>query len=765
VPRYIGQPICRLGDDRLLSGNGRYVDDLRFPGLLHVAFVRSTHAHARVRGVDVAAASALPGVVAVFTAADLAGVGDVPANAFVPGLSIPPMPPLARDRVRFVGEPIAAVVAESRYAAQDGAEAATVDYDPLPVVASVEAALAAEAIQLHDQAEGNVAYRYSRSGGDVDGAFARAAHVVTARARHHRIAGVPLEPRGLVAMSVGDELTVWISHQGPHELRGSLAGVLEVPETRIRVVVPDLGGGFGLKAGIYREDVVICALAMRLGRPVKWHSTRSEDFMGTIHSRDQDDRIEGAFDAEGRLQAIRTHTTTNLGAYIQGRASRPPLRVAQFSTGAYKVAAHAAEIVTVYTNTLPSGPYRGAGRPEAAYIIERLMDTAARQLGIDPVELRRQNYLQPGDFPWTTPTGSEFDSGDYPRLLAKALEVADYPAWIAERDRRRAAGEIVGVGLATFIENTANGWETGSVRVEPDGSVTAMTGSINMGQGILTVLAQIVAEKLGVPIDRVRVVSGDTASVPSGVGSFGSRSTALGGSALALASDRIIDRVLDRAATMLEAPREDLEYVEGVARVRGAPERSVTLEHVARSAYPDLGAPIVSEPGLFETASFGAPGESIAAGAYLVMVSIDADTGRVMLERLTAVDDSGVLVNPMIVHGQVMGAIAQGVGEALSERIVYDDDGQLLTGSLLDYAMPVARGVPDAHLDHTTTPSTRNPLGIKGAGEAGALGTPPAVANAVADALAPFGVGELQPPFTEEKVWRALQSANEAAHR
>ena len=761
MPGYIGASVRRPDDGRLVAGAGRYLDDLRATGLLHLALARSPHAHARLVSVDLEAARSGPGVVGAYTIEDLAQVGDVPTTPFVAGVVLPPQPPLARGRVRFVGEPIAAVLAEDRYRAEDAARAVGVEYEPLPAVATTEAALAPDAPRLHEELPDNVAFRFSKRGGEVEAAFGRAARAVRVAVRHSRLAAVPLETRGVLAVPNGDELTVWASCQNPHEVRAQLAAALGMAEHRIRVVVPDLGGGFGVKAVAGREEIVACRLALMLGRPVKWAGTRTEDFQTTTHARDQHDEIEGAFDDDGRLLAIRTRTTANVGSYILGRGSRPPLRVPGFATGAYRVPAQASEVVAVYTNTMSTAAYRGAGRPEAAFLIERLMDTAARELGIDQVGLRRRNFLRPDDFPWTTPTGSTYDSGDYGRLLDAAVAAADYDTWLAERDERRARGELVGVGLATFIENTAAGWESGAVRVEPDGSATALTGAVSMGQGITTVLGQIVADRLGIPFERVRILAGDTAAIPSGVGSFGSRSTALGGSALALAAERVIDKALAVGAHVLEARREDLEYVDGGVRVRGAPERALDLVALARAAHPGLGAAVPFEPGLAATASFGAEGESIAAGAYLALVSIGRETGRVRLERLVAADDCGVVVNPQLAEGQVVGAIAQGIGEALSERVVYDADGQLVSATLADYAVPTARAVPTPTLAHTVTPSRRNPLGIKGIGEAGILGTPPAIANAVADALSPLGVPEVHPPFTEERIWKLISEGRD----
>jgi carbon-monoxide dehydrogenase large subunit len=739
---------------------GSYMDDQRPPGLLHLAIVRSIQGHARIVDVDLSAARGCPGVVGAFAVDDLGEVGNAPATPFLAGVSVPTQPPLARERVRYVGEPVAAVVADTRYQAEDAARVIEVAYDPLPVAATMAAALAPDAPRIHDELPDNVAYRLERHGGDVDGAFARAAHVVRAEVRHNRVAGVPLETRGIVAVPTGaGDLTVWAGWQNPHELRGSLAIALGLPEHRIRAIVPDMGGAFGIKGALNREDILAARLALMLGRPVKWIGTRIEDFQATAHARHQHDEIEAALDDEGQVLAIRTRTTANMGAFILGRAVRPPLRVPGFATGAYKIPAQASEVVAVYTNLAPGGGYRGAGRPEVAFLIERLMDTAARELKIDPVELRRRNFIQPGDFPYTTPTGTSYDSGDYPRLLDKAVQAADYSAWLAERDERRAQGEIVGVGLATFIENTAAGWESGTVRVEPDGSVTALMGGTQMGQGITTALAQIVADRLGVEFEQVRVIGGDTTVVPTGVGSGGSRSTAVGGTALALASDRVIEKALAIAAHLLEAPLDDLEYRDGSVQVKGTPDRTMTLAALARASYPGVSAtaPLPLEPGLAATAAFTASGESIASGAYLAFVSIDRDTGRVTVERIVAADDCGVIVNPMLAAGQVVGAIGQAIGEALLERVVYDDEGQILSSSLLDYALPTAHVVPTPTLTHTSTPSTRNPLGVKGTGEAGMLGTPPAIVNAVADALSPYGADDLHPPLYDELIWRKIQ--------
>jgi carbon-monoxide dehydrogenase large subunit len=517
------------------------------------------------------------------------------------------------------------------------------------------------------------------------------------------------------------------------------------------VIAPDVGGGFGSKGSAYREDVLIAALAMKLGRPITWTATRIEDLLTTHHARDQVDTISGAFDENGHLLAIRTRTVNGLGAYAYANTGQP-MRVRDYATGAYRVRAHAAEIIAVYTNTAPQGAYRGAGRPEASYLTERLMDQASLELGLDPVELRKRNLLQPDDFPWTTPNGAHFDSGNYPALFEKALDLGGHAGLLAQRDERRARGEIVGVGISVFIETTANGWESGAVEIKSDGSVVGITGSHSHGQGHETVFAQVLADELGVPPERITILHGDTTLLDKAVGTFGSRSATLGGGALVQAAAQLKDELRTLAAELLEADARDLEIADGSVSIRGTAVRSVSFEQLAS---------ILEQRGerLEASTIFEPPNDAISSGAYVAMVSIDRETGRVNLERIVAVDDCGTILNPMIVQGQVHGALAQGIGEAMSERMVYDDEGQVLTASLLDYAMPTAHSVPEPILGHTVTPNPSNPLGAKGAGEAGTIGAPPTIVNAVLDALRPLGVKDLDLPITDEKVWQAIQTA------
>lgn len=753
--RYIGRSLKRVEDPRFLRGQGRYVDDVRLPGMVYAAFVRSIHGHAKILNIDTSVASSLTGVIGVYTAADFPHLRPVPVRLAVQEARPALAPPLAIDRVRFVGEPLAVVVAETPYQAADAAAAVEIEYEPLPTMTRPEESLAPDAMPLHPQFPDNVCYRIRRVGGDVAAAFAQAKHVVRVQARHHRLAPVPLEPRCILAQpSPSGGLTIWASCQFPFRIQGGIVESLGMTSEQVRVISMDVGGGFGAKGPPYREDVVVAALALRLERPVKWVATRIEDMLTTHHARDQVDEMEAAFDGDGRLLAVRTRTITALGAYVHHVNTLQPLYIPSYGTGAYQVPALEAEVLTVFTNTTPTGPYRGAGRPEAAFLIERLMDQAARQLSLDPAELRWRNLIQPDQFPYTTPAGTRYDSGNYPALLEKALALADYPRLRDEQRARRAAGELVGIGLAVFVETTGNGWESGAVRIEPDGRVTGITGSHSHGQGHETSFAQILADEFGVSLEQVSILHGDTSLLSTGVGTSGSRSTILGGGALVQAARAVKERLCAFGAELLETSADDLEVVAGTVRVRGAPERAVTLSEVATLAYArgaqggdPLRSDVIFEPGR----------DAISSGAYIALVSVDRETGRIRIERLIAVDDCGTIVNPLLVEGQIHGGIVQGIGEALFERMVYGDDGQVLTMSLLDYALPVAGSVPVTVLGHTITPSPNNPLGVKGVGEAGTIGAPPAIVNAVFDALAPLGVLDLDLPLHSEKIWRAIR--------
>ena len=755
----VGSPRKRVEDPRLITGAGRYLDDLSPPGTLHLAILRSPHAHARIMALHVGEAARQPGVVAAIGGADVAHLGSIPVFPIGPNILLPPQLPLAQGVVRMVGDPVAAVVAESRVLATDALEQIRVEYEPLPAVADVESAAAEGAPQLHENVPDNVVFRWNRRAGDVEGAFAAAHKVVELRIAHARVAPVSMEPRGLLAQwdPLREELTVWSSTQAPFRIRLDLAAVLGIAEERIRVITPDVGGGFGAKLHIYREDALACFLAIRTGRPVKWVASRIEDLTTTQGAREEVDLVEAACDAAGRVTALRVRNLSNLGAYLNLYTCVGPVRVMLMSTGAYRIPNVDAEVVGVLTNTAPTGPYRGAGRPEAAFVAERMIEEVARELGMDPAEVRRRNFIPPEEFPYTLPTGQVYDSGDYGKALDRLFELIDYAALRREQADRRARGELVGIGLATYIESTGGGgWESATVRVERTGGVTAVTGACPQGQGHETVFAQIVADALGVPFEKVAVRYGDTAATPPAIGTFGSRSTPIAGGSLAEAAGKIREKALAIAAGLLEAQPADLEYADGGVRVKGVPEQSVPLGRIAQVAWAGMGLPPGVAPGLEETVFFLPKGEAVSFGAYLVMVSLDPDTGRIRIERLVAVDDCGTVINPRLFEGQVHGSLAQGLGQALLEDLRYGPDGQLLAGSLLDYAVPTARQMPPFELARTVTPSPHNLLGAKGVGEAGCIGGPPAVVNAVLDALAPLGVRQIDMPLTAERVWRAL---------
>jgi carbon-monoxide dehydrogenase large subunit len=748
----------------LVTGRGRFVEDLNVPGTLYLSFARSPHAKARITRIDSEAARRSAGVVDVITAHDLAGVPDMPLNQRVRGMLVPPNPVLARETVNAVGIGVAAVVAVGRAEAEDAAALIDVDYAPLDGVASAADALGATAPVAWDQLAGNLSFSLARVGGDVERAFAEADHVVSLTIDNHRIAPVAIEPRAVLAVPdpLGDGLTVWVAAQSPFRLRAPLARLLGLAENRVRVVTPDVGGAFGAKNNLYREYVVAAWCALRLNRPVKWVATRADEFASMQQGRDMRITVELAVRRDGLFEGLRVRNVANLGAYLQAAAIGPPGRPLSQSPGCYGIPNVAVEVQAVLTNTTAIGPYRGAGRPESVMLIERVVDEAAHVLGMDPADIRRKNFIRPAAFPYKNALGAVYDSGDYDAALTKALELSDYLTLVRQRDDARTKDRLVGIGLSTFIEPSAGaGFESGLIRIEQSGRVTAVTGSSAQGQGHETAFAQIVADRLGVPMDEVVVVHGDTHGVPQAVGTFGSRSAALGGSALVLASERVIAKARRIAAHLLEAAPDDVELHFGAFSVAGAPDRRVTWSELATAAYSTLDLPDDEEPGLEATAFFSPESESFGFGAHIAVVEIDQDTGRVQLRRLVCVDDCGRVLNPLLVEGQVVGGLGQGLGQALLEQIVYTAEGQLLTASLGDYALPRAADMPmlaDLMLGHTVTPSPLNPLGVKGVGEAGTVGAPAAVANAVVDALSPLGVTHVDMPFTSEKIWRLLSA-------
>ena len=765
----IGAAVKRREDPALVRGAGRYVDDMALPHMAFMAVLRSPHAHARVRRLDPARAAALPRVIRVLRLSDVAPLVDPePSIGHPPGVRRPPRPLLAADTVRYVGEPVAAVIAEDRYVAADACAAIDVEYEPLPATSDPVAAAAPGAPRVHAQFSDNVAMRWSWSEGDVDGAFARAHAVVRLTLVNQRLAGVALEPRGCLAEYRAGALTVWAGTQTPHRLRSGLAAILRIPEPQVRIIVPDLGGGFGCKIGFYADEA-LCALAAReLGRPVKLVLSRREDFLTTTQGRGQVNEVEAAVAADGTVLALRCHTTHDLGAYLEVLTPYAGMLTGRLLTGPYRIPAARYDLTSVFTNRMATAPYRGAGRPEAAYICERVMDETARVCGIDPGEVRRRNLIAATAFPYRTPSGFVYDSGQYEAALDRALERLDYKQLLDERQRARREGRHVGIGFSSFVETAGVGpsrtthilgWESASVRVEPSGKITVLTGTAPHGQGLETAFAQIAADLLAVPMDDVTVRHSDTAVVSVGVGTFGSRSMSVGGHVIVRSAEKVLDKARHIAAFLMEAAAEDIVFADGRFAVRGTPGRAVTLRDVAAAAHAGDRLPVDMEPGLEASTVWDPPNFTFPSGTHIAVVEVDADSGAVKLLRYVAVDDAGKIINPMLVEGQIHGGLAQGIGQALWEGMVYDESGQCLTASLMDYAMPSADRLPDYELDAIETPSPVNALGAKGCGESGTIGATPAVVNAVLDALRPLGVSHLDMPLSPGRGWAAIQDA------
>lgn len=759
--KYVGRPMKRREDRRLLLGAGKFVDDFRPAETLSVVFVRSPYGHARIRRLDVAAVQKAAGVVAVVTGDEVRHLGPMPVNRAIPDMKVPPHPIIADGVVHATGVPVAAIAAETAAAAWDAAELLEVEYEELPAATAPEAALAGGAPLLFKDVDGNRSFRRVLKAGDPEGAFARAAHRVTLRIAQERIAAVAIEPRAVLASfdASTEELTLWVSCQAPFRIRGELARLLGLHESQVRVIAPDVGGGFGVKTGPYREEVLLAWLALRVGRPLRWVATRREDFPTTNQARGSVCESELALDADGRILGLRARVVSPLGASLMNAAAGSPWNHARLLPGAYVVPSCDIVVEGALTNSAPVAAYRGAGRPEACFAIERLMDTAARALKLDPAELRRRNLIPADRFPFRTITGQSYDSGNYPEALERALAAVDYPALRRTQEARRAGGDVVGVGIVSYVEPCALGWESGSIKVERSGRVTAITGSSAHGQGHETTFAQVVADALGVTPEDVTVVHGDTRSGPEGFGTFGSRSTALGSGALVEAAGVVRDKGRRIAAKLLEAGLEDVVGARGGFHVIGAPQKAIAWRDVASVAYAGGAAlPASDTPGLESSSYFQAEAEVWSFGAVVAVVSIERDTGRLLIESLVWVDDAGTIVNPLLAEGQLHGSLAQGLGQAMMEQIVYDERGQLLTGTLMDYAIPRADEVPAVTIEKMHTPSPRNPLGAKGLGEAGCIAIPPALVNAAVDALAPFGVIHVDMPLTAEKLWRAMQT-------
>src|SRR5437899_3506678 len=770
----VGQSVRRREDPRLIQGDGRYSDDVNLPRQAYAVIVRSPHAHARIRAIDASAALKADGVIAVLTGNELAadGVGNLPTDttrkrrdgsaAFAT-----PRPALARGRVRHVGDPVALVVADTAVQAADAAEQVIVDYEPLPVVTGAREALRAGAPAVWDEAPDNVAFVWEAGNRDaVARAFEGAAHVTKLDFVVTRVAAAPLEPRAAVGeydRRTG-RYTLYTGTQHPHGTRMLLADqVFRVPQSHMRVVTGEVGGSFGMRSGVYPELVLVLWAARRLGRPVKWTSSRREGMVTDEAGRDNVSTVELALDRDGTFLALRIAVTLNVGAYLTPRSAGPGTNNVGGVAGVYRTPAIHHETTGVYTHTTPTGPYRGAGRPEATYAIERVIDVAARELGIDPIELRRRNLIPPSAMPFKTGLVFTYDCGDFARGMEMALSLADHAGFAKRRAQARERGKLRGLGVANAIEvaggpYTAVNPDTAQIRVNPDGSVTLFAGSTTMGQGNDTAFTQIIADRLGVPPARVQVLSGDTDALGSGRGNGGSGALTVGGSAVLRATDKIVERGRRIAAQLLEAAPDDGAPRDGKFAVAGT-DKGVTFADVARAAYVPKQLPPGLEPGFSETAAFMPPSVTFPNGCPVREVEIDEATGAVRIVRHTVVDDVGRIVNPMLVKGQIHGGVVQGLGQGLFETLVYDETGQLLAGSFMDYAMPRADDLPSFEVDSFEVPTKVNPLGAKGVGEAGTVGALPALMNAVNDALAPLGVRHLDMPVTAERVWRAIREA------
>lgn len=787
----IGARVRRKEDPRLITGSSMYVDDLRLPGMAHLTLVRSPYAHARINSIDTSAAEQAPGVIGVYTGEALAefcgpmpgggggegapieeeglqnptaeGVSGETAGEELPTgpIETPTIWPLARGKVRWVGEPVVAILAESVAQGRDAADLVEVDYEELPALTDLEAAMAPGAPRIWDGIVRNVAMQFSRQRGDADKAFNEAAHTISQRIVSQRVLPTPLEPRVTAAAPdpLTNGLTVWTSNQAPHWVRRDVSAQLGMDEAHVRVIAPEVGGGFGAKIPMYREDLIVAALAKRHRQPVKWAETRSENYLAMTHGRCQIADIELAADENGRITGLRQHVIGDAGSAPMG--TDMPVLTNMMSVGCYDIPNVDLDAKAVYTNTMAIGAYRGAGRPEAAYYIERAVDILARKMGMDPAEVRRRNYIQPDQFPYKSPAGFTYDTGEYEKALDKALDVSSYQQLRQQQEQARQEGRLMGIGMASYVEICGFGpWESSGIRVEPSGAVSVFTGISPHGQGQETTFAQIIADELGADFDRIVVHHGDTATNPQGNGTMGSRGLAVGGAALMASAVKIREKALAIAGHKLEVAAEDIEYdsESGTYRVKGSPDQTLTFNEIAAAAYGG-GLPEGMEAGLNTTDFFSTKGETYPFGTHIAVVEIDQDTGRVQLQKFFSIDDCGNVISPLLVEGQVHGGLAQGIGQALFEEAVYDENGQLVTSTLMEYVLPHADNFPMFELHRTVTPTNLNPLGVKGIGEAATIGSTPATVNAVLDALAPKGITHLDMPLSAPKVWRALQGA------
>lgn len=796
--RYVGQRVKRTEDPRLIKGLAHYVDDIKLPDTLHVSFVRSVYAHARITNIDTSEALKAPGVVAVYTGKDVANIGSVPCASALPDLKVPDYRVLAQGKVYFVGHPIAAVVANDRYAARDAIDLVQVDYDELPVVTDPEEAAKGGSV-IYDNFGDNIAYKLTAGEGDIEAALSSADRVIKQRVIHQRLAPIAMEGRGVLARYFPGEgeLTVWSSTQIPHLLRTQLALMIGIPENKLRVITPEVGGGFGSKLNVYGEEALLGWMAMQLAKPVKWIETRRENLQATIHGRGQVGYIEIGCNNDGTLTGLRYNVYADLGAYHQLLTPAIPTLTGLMLSGAYKIPAIQINVTGCFTNKMATDAYRGAGRPEATYVVERALDLVAAELGIDPAEVRRRNFPAANEFPFHTATGLDYDSGDYETALKKAQDIIGYANLREEQKKARDEGRLIGIGISTYVEicalgpsaaMPAGGWESATVRIEPTGKVTVLTGASPHGQGQETSFAQIAADELGVDLNDVTVIHGDTGIVQYGIGTFGSRATAVGGTAVLVAIQKLKEKAQKIASHMLKADAGNVAFEGGrysieaakaaaagtsepVVPVGQAPagalpepetdgKSSVTIQEIALAAHLAKDLPPDTEPGLSATYFFEPKNFTFPFGTHIAVVEVDRETGGIKFLRYVAVDDCGKVINPMLVDGQVQGGIVQSIGQALYEEVVYDEQGQLVTGTLMDYALPRASHIPTLELDRTETPSPVNPLGVKGVGEAGTIGATPAIVGAIVDALAPYGVKHLDMPVKPEAIWKVINQQN-----
>jgi aerobic carbon-monoxide dehydrogenase large subunit len=773
---YVGQALRRKEDPPLHTGRGRYVDDIQLPGTLYAAIVRSPEAHARIVSIDKSAAEARQGVQLVLTGDDMSDLlAPLPMAWVPPGVQVntPEHWPLARGKVCHVGDAVAVVVGDDKYSVVDAAEDVVVEYDPLPVIVDPEKALEEGVPVIHEQFGSNRSHDWSLGGGDVEAALAESDVVVERRIVNHRTAGAAIEPRAALAEWRADHLTLHSTTQVPHLVRLQLAGMLGVPEEHFRVVAPDVGGGFGSKLNVYGEEALVCYLARRLERPVRWTATRSEDMQAAVHGRDQIDYVRMGLTRDGAITALHTKILADLGAYHQLLTPFIPSFGAFVMSGCYKIPAVQTDVTGVFTNKFPTDAIRGAGRPEATHLIEVMIDQAAHELGLDPLEVRRKNFIPKEDFPADVAVGITYDSGDYHGSLDKLLENLDLDAFRREQEQAREQGRYLGIGFSTYMEICglapsravgpsgvgiqAGFWESAVVRVHPSGSATVWTGASPHGQGHDTGFAQIVADRIGISPEQVDVVHGDTDRGPFGMGTYGSRSLAVGGESVARAALKVQGKARKIAAHLLEAAPEDVELADGKYQVRGSPDKGLGLADISLAAYVPENIPDGMEPGLEETNFYDPENFVFPFGAHAAIVEVDAETGKVDLVRYVCVDDCGPAINPLLIDGQVHGGVVHGIAQALYEQVVYDENGQLVTGSFVDYALPTAAEVPSFETDRTETPSPVNSLGVKGVGEAGTIASSPTIVNAVIDALRPLGVDYVDMPLTPLRVWQAIQ--------